>query len=89
MWRSIARAAQTARPGQNARLSTSRLAPPATRNELVVGDVLVSEGRITDVYEKESKGKTMTFLVSETRYTDERTGEPVLTSRMNLIHRSA
>jgi hypothetical protein len=31
----------------------------------------------------------MTFLVSETRYTDERTGEPVLTSRMNLIHRSA
>jgi acyl dehydratase len=56
---------------------------------VVVGDVLVSEGRITDVYEKESKGKTMTFLVSETRYTDERTGEPVLTSRMNLIHRSA
>jgi hypothetical protein len=55
----------------------------------VVGDVLVSEGRITDVYEKESKGKTMTFLVSETRYTDERTGEAVLTSRMNLIHRSA
>ncbi len=56
---------------------------------VVVGDILVSEGRITDVYEKESRGKTMTFLVSETRYTDERTGEPVLTSRMNLIHRSA
>jgi hydroxyacyl-ACP dehydratase HTD2-like protein with hotdog domain len=56
---------------------------------VVIGDVLVSEGRITDVYEKESRGKTMTFLVSETRYTDERTGEPVLTSRMNLIHRSA
>jgi acyl dehydratase len=56
---------------------------------VVVGDVLLSEGSITDAYEKESRGKTMTFLVSETRYTEERTGELVLTSRMNLIHRSA
>ena len=40
---------------------------------LVVGDVLVGEGTITDLYEKESKGKTMTFVVTE---------------RFNLIHRS-
>lgn len=53
-----------------------------------VGDVLKSEGRVVDAYEKESKGKTMTFLVSETVWTDDRTGEPVLTTRFNLIHRS-
>ena len=28
-----------------------------------VGDVLVSEGKITDAYQKESKGRTMTFIV--------------------------
>jgi acyl dehydratase len=55
---------------------------------IVVGDVLVGEGEVVDVYEKESKGKTMTFLVTETRYRDDRTGEPVLTTRFNLIHRS-
>ena len=55
---------------------------------IVVGDVLVSEGKIVDVYEKESKGKTMTFLVSETVWKDDKTGEPVLTERFNLIHRS-
>jgi hypothetical protein len=30
----------------------------------------------------------MTFMVVETTYTDE-SGEPVVTSTMNLIHRSA
>jgi MaoC dehydratase-like protein len=54
-----------------------------------VGDVLVGEGRIADVYEKDSKGKTMTFLVSENEYKNEATGEVVLKTRMNLIHRSA
>jgi acyl dehydratase len=53
-----------------------------------VGDVLVSEGKITDAYQKESKGKTMTFIVSETNWTDDKTGEPVVTTRFNLIHRS-
>jgi acyl dehydratase len=53
-----------------------------------VGDVLRSVGRVVDAYEKESRGKTMTFVVSETVWTDDRTGEPVLTSRFNLIHRS-
>jgi hypothetical protein len=55
---------------------------------ILVGDVLVSEGKITDAYQKESKGKTMTFIVSETNWTDEATGEPVVTARFNLIHRS-
>jgi hypothetical protein len=53
-----------------------------------VGDVLVGEGRIADVYEKESKGKVMTFLVSENEYKNEASGEVVLKTRMNLIHRS-
>jgi acyl dehydratase len=55
---------------------------------LVVGDVLEGEGTVTDVYEKESKGKTMTFLVTENVYKDAKSGERVLTTRMNLIHRS-
>ena len=55
---------------------------------LVVGDELVGEGRITDMYEKESKGKTMTFLVTETVWRDEKTNEPVVTERFNLIHRA-
>jgi acyl dehydratase len=55
---------------------------------VVVGDVLVSEGKITDAYQKESKGKTMTFIVSETNWSDDTTGEPVVTARFNLIHRS-
>ena len=53
-----------------------------------VGDVLVSEGKITDAYQKESKGRTMTFICSETNWTDEKTGEPVVTARFNLIHRA-
>jgi hypothetical protein len=53
-----------------------------------VGDVLVSEGKIADIYERESKGRTMTFVVSETVWSDDRTGEPVLTMRTNILHRS-
>jgi len=55
---------------------------------VVVGDVLVGDGRVSDIYEKESNGRTMTFLVTETVWKDETSGEPVLTARMNLIHRS-
>ncbi|TML86737.1 MAG: MaoC family dehydratase [Actinobacteria bacterium] len=54
---------------------------------IVAGDVLRSEGKVVDAYEKESKGKTMTFVVSETVWSDDKTGEPVLTARFNLIHR--
>jgi acyl dehydratase len=54
---------------------------------VVVGDRLHREGKVVDLYEKESKGRTMTFLVTEDTYTDD-AGELVLTSRMNLIHRA-
>lgn len=55
---------------------------------VLVGDVLKGEGHIVDAYTKESKGRTMTFVVNETVWSDERTGEPVVTTRFNLIHRS-
>lgn len=54
---------------------------------VVVGDVLRGEGTIVDAYAKESKGKTMTFVVTETVWSDADSGEPVVTSRFNIIHR--
>ena len=54
---------------------------------VVVGDVLEGEGKLVDAYQKESKGKTMTFVVTETEWRDQRTGEPVVTTRFNVIHR--
>lgn len=54
---------------------------------VLAGDVLVGEGKVVDAYQKESKGKTMTFVVVETAWSDQATGEPVCTSRMNIIHR--
>ena len=53
-----------------------------------VGDVLVSDGKITDAYQKESKGRIMSFIVQETNWCDDKTGEPVVTTRFNLIHRA-
>jgi acyl dehydratase len=55
---------------------------------IVTGDVLDGEGKVVDVYEKESKGSIMTFLVIETVWRDE-AGAPVVTERFNLIHRRA
>lgn len=55
---------------------------------VVVGDVLRGEGRVVDVYEKESKGRMLTFLVIETVWSDDATGDPVVTERFNLIHRA-
>ncbi|MEY2463272.1 MAG: hypothetical protein QOH64_1410 [Acidimicrobiaceae bacterium] len=54
---------------------------------IVVGDVVHSEGKVADLYTKESGGRTMTFLVTEDEYRN-RDGELVLTARMNLIHRT-
>jgi len=51
------------------------------------GDVLEGRGMVVDAYQKESKGKTMTFVVVETAWNEQSTGEPVCTSRMNIIHR--
>lgn len=53
-----------------------------------VGDVLEGVGTVADAYRKESKGRTMTFVVVETVWTDRSSGEPVCTARMNVIHRS-
>jgi acyl dehydratase len=55
---------------------------------VVVGDVLVSEGKITDAYEKQSGASTLTFVVTETTWRDDVTGEPVVTARNNLIVRT-
>lgn len=55
---------------------------------IVVGDVLVGEGRLADLYEKESRGTTMTFVVVETTWVDDTTGDKVLTATLNLIHRA-
>jgi len=55
---------------------------------VLVGDRLQGEGTIVDAYAKESKGHTMTFIVNETVWRDERTGEPVVTARFNVIHRA-
>jgi acyl dehydratase len=55
---------------------------------VVVGDVLTGESIIIDTYTKESKGRTMTFVVTETVWKDHATGEPVVTSRFNFFHRS-
>jgi acyl dehydratase len=54
---------------------------------VTVGDVLTGEGRVVDAYTKESKGKTMTFLVTETVWRDQ-SGAPVVTTRFNVIHRA-
>jgi len=51
-----------------------------------VGETLHQEGRIVDLYSKEAKGKTMTFLVMETVFRND-AGDPVVTERFNLIHR--
>jgi acyl dehydratase len=52
-----------------------------------VGDVLDGVGTVVDAYAKESKGRTMTFIVTETVWSDAATGEPVVSSKFNLIHR--
>jgi acyl dehydratase len=53
-----------------------------------VGDVLTSEGRIADVYEKQlSSVQTMPLVVSETDWNDEQ-GEPVVTTVTTLLHRA-
>ena len=51
------------------------------------GDVLEGRGTVVDAYRKESKGKVMTFVVVVTAWSDRASGEPVCTSRMNIIHR--
>jgi len=50
-----------------------------------VGDTLVGEGSISDVYEKEkSSGGKLEFYVTETTWKNERTGNPVVTTKFTL-----
>jgi hypothetical protein len=50
-----------------------------------VGDVLVGDGVISDVYEKQkSDGGKLEFYVTETTWKDEATGDPVVTSKFTL-----
>src|SRR5919198_524898 len=48
---------------------------------VMVGDVLIGEGKVAEAYEKESGDSVMTFVITETQFRDEKTGELVLTSR--------
>ena len=50
--------------------------------------MLIGEGVVRDLYEKESKGSIMTFIVVETVWREEKRGDPVVTEHFNLIHRS-
>jgi acyl dehydratase len=54
---------------------------------VVSGQRLTYEGVVRDIYEKPTGDRTMTFVVVEDTYRDS-DGNPVLTSTMNLIHRS-
>ena len=59
-----------------------------TTGQVVVGDVLVGRSTVVDAYQKASKGRTMTFVVVRTDWADQATGEPVVTSTFNVIHRA-
>ena len=52
-----------------------------------VGDVLHGEGRVADIYEKDTDAATMTFVVIKTEWTDAESGAPVVTEQFNLIAR--
>jgi hypothetical protein len=50
-----------------------------------VGDVLVGDGVISDVYEKpKSDGGKLEFYVTETTWRNEKTNEPVVTTKFTL-----
>lgn len=54
---------------------------------VVVGEKLEHKGVVKDIYEKPTGERTMTFLVVENTFSDDN-GDPVVTSTMNVIHRS-
>ena len=54
---------------------------------VVVGDVLTMTGKVKDIYTKTSGEKTMTFVVSEQDYHNQR-GEHVLTQVTTILHRA-
>jgi acyl dehydratase len=54
---------------------------------VVAGDVLTMTGTVKDIYAKTSGEKTMTFVVSEQEYRNQR-GEHVLTQVTTILHRA-
>ena len=52
-----------------------------------VGDVLIGEGAIKDLYEKDTDAAHMTFVVMQTQWKDADSGAPVVTEQFNLIAR--
>lgn len=52
-----------------------------------VGDVLSGTGRVLDVYEKETSSSRMTFVVTETEWTNDETGETAVVARSNTLVR--
>jgi hypothetical protein len=52
----------------------------------LVGDVLRGETTVVDVYVKPSAGRSLTFVVLETVWTDAETGEPVVTCQFTAVH---
>ncbi len=54
---------------------------------ILVGDVLTGEGRVADVYEKETPGATMTFVVTETTWRHDSSGEVAVVARSNTLVR--
>jgi hypothetical protein len=53
---------------------------------IVTGQTLTGVTVLRDIYVKESKAATMTFVVSETTWSDE-AGTPMATATFNIIHR--
>ncbi len=53
-----------------------------------VGDVLSGESYIRDVYEKVSGDYTMTFIITETLWTNEKRHEPAVAVRSNTLVRT-
>jgi acyl dehydratase len=55
---------------------------------ILVGDVLLGEGKVLDVYERETDTAVMTFVVVETTWRDEQSKQPVVVEKFNLIGRT-
>jgi hypothetical protein len=54
---------------------------------VLVGDTLDAEERVSDAYQKRRNGNLLTFIVRDVEWLDTYTGQLVLTSRSNVIHK--
>lgn len=53
--------------------------------QICVGDYLIGEQRVKDIYQKTSRDKTMTFVVTETKWVNQ-IGEECVDVIANVIH---